>query len=81
MSFLARYIIESQVLIKRYTDFQESRLEHPRKLRTFADEYSTVRVSAAFFSMSDSSQKLSTAPWHEMKNSFLYHRASVRKAY
>ena len=49
MSFLARYIIESQVLIKRYTDFQESRLEHPRKLRTFAFEISTVGVSAAFF--------------------------------
>ena len=37
-------------------------MEHPRKLRTFADEISPVGVSAAFFSMSDSSQKLSTAP-------------------
>ena len=54
-------------------------MEHPKKLRTFADEYSTVGVSAAFFSMSVSSQKLSTAPWHEMKNAFLYHRASVRR--
>ena len=56
-------------------------MEHPKKLRTFADEYSTVGVSAAFFSMSVSSQKLSTAPWHEMKNAFLYHRASVRRAF
>ena len=24
-------------------------MEHPQKLRTFADEYSTVGVSAAFF--------------------------------
>ena len=24
-------------------------MEHPKKLRTFADEYSTVGVSAAFF--------------------------------
>ena len=39
-------------------------MEHPRKLRTFADDISPVGVSAAFFSMSVSSQKLSTAPWH-----------------
>ena len=47
---------------KTYTDLKKSNMEHPKKLRTFADEYSTVGVSAAFFSMSDSSQKLSTAP-------------------
>ena len=49
-----------------YTDLKEFSMEHPRKLRTFADEISPVGVSAAFFSMSVSSQKLSTAPWHEM---------------
>ena len=49
-------------------------MEHPRKLRTFADDISPVGVSAAFFSMSDSSQKLSTAPGTVMKNAFLYHR-------
>ena len=45
-------------------DLKEFSMEHPRKLRTFADDISPVGVSAAFFSMSDSSQKLSTAPWH-----------------
>lgn len=50
--------------LKTYTDLKEFSMEHPRKLRTFANEISTIGVSAAFFSMSDSSQKLSTAPWH-----------------
>ena len=45
-------------------DLKEFSMEHPRKLRTFADDISPVGVSAAFFSMSVSSQKLSMAPWH-----------------
>lgn len=48
--------------LKTYTDLKEFSMEHPRKLRTFADKISPVGVTAAFFSMSDSSQKLSTAP-------------------
>ena len=59
-------IVEIKSIYKMYTDFTKSILEHPQKQRTFADEYSTVGVSAAFFSMSDSSQKLSTAPSIEL---------------
>ena len=62
--FEACKLLKNQAFLKTYTDLEESRLGHPRKLRTFALEISTVGVSAAFFSMSDSSQKLSTAPWH-----------------
>lgn len=40
------------------TDLKEFNMEHPKKLRTFADEYSTVGVSAAFFS--DVSQQSKT---------------------
>ena len=54
-------------------------MEHPRKLCTFADDISPVGVSAAFFPMSVSSQKLSTAPWHEMKYAYLCHRACARR--
>lgn len=57
-------LLKNQAFLKTYTDFKEFSMEHPRKLRTFADEISPVGVSAAFFSMSVSSQKLSTAPWH-----------------
>ena len=62
--FVGLQIVEIMDIKKTYTDLKKSNMEHPKKLRTFADEYSTVGVSAAFFSMSDSSQKLSMAPWH-----------------
>ncbi len=62
--FVGLQIVEIMDIKKTYTDLKEFSLEHPRKLRTFAFEISTVGVSAAFFSMSVSSQKLSTAPWH-----------------
>lgn len=62
--FVGLQIVEIMDIKKTYTDLKESNMEHPKKLRTFADEISPVGVSAAFFSMSDSSQKLSTAPWH-----------------
>ena len=60
--FVGLQIVEIMDIKKTYTDLKQSNMEHPKKLRTFAFEISTVGVSTAFFSMSDSSQKLSTAP-------------------
>lgn len=36
--FEACKLLKNQAFLKTYTDLEESRLEHPRKLRTFASQ-------------------------------------------
>ena len=47
--FVGLQIVEIMDIKKTYTDLKQSNMEHPKKLRTFAFEISTVGVSAAFF--------------------------------